>query len=248
MPPRLEEYRVFLSTALECDYQIRSVRSFWRETRGQVPKQKYLVLRHDVDTDTGTAKAMFGIERQLDVQSTYYFRLETLDSTFMQLIEATGSEAGYHFEEIAALAKAKGLRKREHVKQHLDLARQMFCANLAFVRKTTGLPITTVASHGDFVNRTLKMPNWELINQELREQMGLEFEAYDELVNRCVTSRHSDTHYPRFWKPSSPLDAIGSGEPVVYVLVHPRHWRTNFVENAKDNTLRLWEGIRYAIK
>lgn len=247
MPSRLEEYRTFLRTAIDREYQIRSVRSFWRETYGDPPQRKYLILRQDVDTDVGTAKALFEIEQQLGVQSAYYFRLSTLDPQFMQSIEAAGSEAGYHFEEIATIAKERGLKSRDHVYQHLELIRQRFSNNLTYVRQTTGLSVTTVASHGDFVNRFLKMPNWELVNSELRDSLGIECEAYDWELNRHVTSRHSDTHYPVFWKPASPIKAILEGEQLVYVLVHPRHWRTHVLENAKDNAWRLWEGTRYRV-
>jgi hypothetical protein len=165
----------------------------------------------------------------------------------MRLVEKSGSEASYHFEEIATVAKEMGPKSRAQVNQHMQTIRQRFSDNLIHVRKMTGLPMATVASHGDFVNRILKIPNHELLNNELRGNLGIECEVYDAVVNRYVTSRHSDTHFPAFWKPHSPLMAIQSGEKFVYVVVHSRHWRSNIVENVKDNVLRLWEGIRYAV-
>ncbi len=59
------------------------------------------------------------------------------------------------------------------------------------------------------------------------------------------TSKHSDTTYPDFWKPNSPLEGIRRGSKVVYLLTHPRHWRVNVKENFIDDVNRFIEGIKY---
>ncbi len=68
------------------------------------------MLRHDVDTDPGTAAAMWDIERELGVESSYFFRLSTLAPALMADIAAGGSEASYHYEEVATVAKRRRLR------------------------------------------------------------------------------------------------------------------------------------------
>ena len=41
--------------------------------------------------------------------------------------------------------------------------------------------------------------------------------------------------------------AIKAGDPVVSVLVHPRHWRTDPVGNLLDDARRLADELRYRL-
>ena len=95
MPSRLREYRDFFVAALRLGYQVFSIRDFWSvlQTEGVQAGKKYLILRHDIDTDTATAKLMWLIECALGIRSSYYSRLSTLDVTFMREIERIGGEA-----------------------------------------------------------------------------------------------------------------------------------------------------------
>src|SRR5262249_31005457 len=125
--------------------------------------KKYLVLQHDIDTDTTSAKAMWDIEKALGVKGSYYFRLSTIDICLMKEIEFSGGEASYHFEEIATIAKQKGLKSREHILSYMPYIRTEFEENLNSLRKKSGLPMKIVAAHGDFVNRKLRVFNWEIL-------------------------------------------------------------------------------------
>src|SRR5215471_12689578 len=101
MPSRLETYREFLCNAIDYGYEICSVDFIWQKIKnsGEIKSQKYIVLRHDIDTDTTTAKAIWHIDKALGVRSSYYFRLSTIDLDLMQEIALSGGEASYHFEE-----------------------------------------------------------------------------------------------------------------------------------------------------
>jgi hypothetical protein len=79
------------------------------------PEAAFALLRHEIaiDSDLKTARAMFDLERKLDIRSSYYFRLSTGDIPFMRELEAEGSEAGYHYEEIATFAKCNGIRTKK---------------------------------------------------------------------------------------------------------------------------------------
>jgi len=250
MPSRLGVYREFLEEIISHGYKTYSVATFWEKTKGDRTRlqENCLVLRHDIDTDTGTAKAMWEIEQALGVESSYYFRLSTVDIPFMRAIAFSRGEAGYHYEELATVAKEKCLKTREQVLREMPCIRRLFQENLNSLRERSGLPIDIVASHGDFVNRKLQMYNWEILkNNAFRKEVGVKLEVYDEPFASNVSSRHSDTDYPSFWRPESPLGAIRRGESVIYVLVHPRHWRTNHKVNFVDNVNRALEGLRYSL-
>ncbi|MBE3128508.1 MAG: hypothetical protein IMZ60_02390 [Actinobacteria bacterium] len=251
MPTRLNEFRLLLQEAINHGYETTTIYDFWGKIKnGNINiDKKYFILRHDIDTDIDTAKLMWQIEQELHINGSFYFRLSTLGIPFMQRISEAEGEASYHYEELATVAKWKGLRNKEEIEKALPLIREIFKQNLYLLRAKTGLPMKTVASHGDFINRWLGVVNTVILNDKsFRKDLGIELETYDEKFMHFVSSRFSDTHYPIFWKPSHPLEAIKRGEHVIYFLVHPRHWRSNIKINFLNNLNRVWEGFRYKIK
>jgi hypothetical protein len=249
MPSRLGTYRSTLEVALAAGYEIVSVHRFWKLAMADEigPGSRYLVLRHDIDTDPQTGAAMWSIDGALGVRGSYYFRLSTLDVRLMRAIHEGGAEASYHYEELASLAKERRIRRGEEALRSLPEAQDRFRRNVERLRTVTGLPIASVASHGDFVNRRLRVPNWAiLVDRGFRERLAIDVETYDDSLMRHVTSRHSDAGDLGAWVPDEPLAAIERGSPVVYLLVHPRQWNVNRRSNFLDDARRLREGARYS--
>lgn len=248
MPSRLDQYRRLLQSALTAGYSVVSVERFWQSiVSGAVnPLRRYLVLRHDIDIGPHTAGAMWRMEQAMGVEGSYYFRLSTLDTNLMRAIDDAGSQASYHYEELASVIKRHRLRTREDALTHMPEAQDRFRKNLARLRARTGLPMRVVAAHGDFVNRHLGLMNWAILaDQEFRRDVGVELEAYDDAFMHHVSSRHADTTQPPYWTPEDPLRAIRRAEPVIYLLVHPCCWRVERLETARGELARLWEGLLY---
>jgi hypothetical protein len=244
MPCRLPEMRKIYEMAASEGYEFHSVVSFWDALKfGVDPDKKYFISRHDIDTDVKTARMFFALEYELGVRSSFYFRLSSLDYDFMKKIEQSGSEASYHFEEIATLSKKNKWKNKSEI--DFDLAGKLFEENFSKIKKDTGLPMRSVCSHGDFVNRKLNVVNHELLDYNVRESLKIELETYDQNFMKHVGARHSDTHYPKFYMPVSPVDSIKSGMGVVYFLTHPRHWRSDVFVNTSDNVKRIIEGFSY---
>ncbi|MFD2270334.1 hypothetical protein ACFS07_02255 [Undibacterium arcticum] len=138
-----------------------------------------IVHRHDIDTDVCTAKKIFAIEK-LGIKSSYYFRISTLDFAFMREIEEYGSEASYHYEEIATFAKKHHIRDPAEIMKRMAEVRAEFVNNFTSIERRFGLKMTTVASHGDFANRRLRLSNTEILkDKELRDRCGIVCESYD---------------------------------------------------------------------
>ena len=245
MPNRLNALRDIYVAALDAGYEMHSVISFWDEVvNGRISvNKKYFINRHDIDTDVGAANLIFNIERQMGIKSSFYFRLNTLDYDLMLRIEGFGGEASYHFEEIASLGKKYKWKNVEDV--NFCLAKSEFANNFNKIKNATCLPMRSVCSHGDFLNRRLGVINNALLDQRLRNELGIEVEAYDYSFVRYIQSRHSDAPYPKYYVPEDPISKIKEGVGVIYFLTHPRHWRVNWVTNTKDNLLRLYEGLNY---
>jgi len=254
MRPRLGEYRRLLESALEASYRVVGIEQFWRREPGQPgspgpggqPVGRLLVLRHDVDTDPVTAGEMWRIERELGAAGSYFFRLSTIDWGLMSAIAAGGGEVGYHYEELATVAKRRRPRGRTAALGLLPEAREEFRGNLERLRSRSGLPLRVAASHGDFVNRRLGVANWAILaDRAFRTAVGVDLEAYDDDLLARMPLRSADTSPPRCWIPIDPAPALARGEPVVYILVHPRHWRVARLANARDDLGRFVEEVAF---
>jgi hypothetical protein len=244
MPSRLREYESLLVQARQAGYRQLSVRSFYRAMReAGAHADKVLVHRHDIDSDLRTARKMFALETRHGVSASYYFRLSTLDYGFMREIEAAGSEASYHYEEVATFAKRHRLRRGDEVRARFPEIRELFVRNFTRIRDQLGLPMTTVASHGDFANRRLKVINHELLRDpELRRRCGIECESYDGELLRHIDLYISDRPYPVYYVPLSPFEALGRHQRICF-LTHPVQWETNWLESTRCNMVRLAEEL-----
>ena len=250
MPSRLPVYEALLTQALDADYTILPVERYWglATTGGLLPDQRYLVLRHDVDTDPATAGVMWRLERDLGVSSSYYFRQSTLDIGLMQAMGAAGTEASYHYEELATVARARRPRSTEAAEALIPEARDLFARNLTHLRAVTGLGMRVVASHGDFLNRRLDLKNAVILEDPVvRRDLGIDLETYDDAFLDTITSYHRDLIYPGTWMHGDPFEAIARREPIMYMLIHPRPWRVDRVGNLRDDIERLREELAYRL-
>jgi len=249
MPSRLAEYETLLIEARRAGYRQLSVRDFYRAANAADAADgapgKVLVHRHDIDSDLRTARKMFALETRHGVRASYYFRLSTLDFGFMRDIEAAGSEASYHYEEVATFAKRHRLRCGSAVRERFPEIREMFVRNYTRIRDALGTPMTTVASHGDFANRRLKVINHELLRDpELRKRCGIECESYDSELLRHFDLYISDRPYPVFYYPVTPSEALGRHLRICF-LTHPVQWETNWLESTRCNMVRLAEEVAW---
>ena len=249
MPSRMAEFRGLLEAAQTAGYRVVSLdRVPEPDPTSGSGRGLTLILRHDVDTDPVTARRMWQIEQPLGIRGSFFFRLSTVDPELMGEIEADGGQVGYHYEELATVAKRRRVRDRATLIGLVPEARNEFRENLERLRRRTGLDLAVAAAHGDFVNRRLGVSN-QIILADLafRESVGIALEAYDERLLGAASTRHADTLHPTYWTPEDPLRAIARGEPVVSVLVHPRHWHVARRVNASDDVGRLVDELRLRV-
>ena len=241
MPSRLGEYEALLYAANEAGYTQTTVRHFFRGTKSK----RVLIHRHDIDSDLRTARKMFEVECRLGVRASYYFRLSTLDIGFMREIEAAGSEASYHYEEVADFAKRHHLHDPAEVRSHFPALRDQFALNVARISNALGRPLSTVASHGDFANRKLQIINHELLTDDaLRKRCGIECETYDAALLDQFDIYISDRKFPVYYRPISPFEALGQHKRIC-LLTHPVQWETNWRDTTRCNLQRISEGLRW---
>jgi hypothetical protein len=244
MPSRLSMYENLVRAAHGAGFVQTSVRDFYDRARaGQLARTKFIVHRHDIDTDLRTTRKLFEIEKKHGIRSSFYFRLSTVDFGLMREIEAYGSEASYHYEELAAFAKKHKLKDPALVRQRLPEIRKAFRGNLAWFEGQLGKKLRTVASHGDFANRRLKLNNAEILaDPQLRQECGIECEAYDAALLDHIDLYIADRPPPQYYCPASPFDMLDKHDRICLVT-HPRQVETNWAENTKANLFRFYEAV-----
>jgi hypothetical protein len=244
MPSRLAEYESLLQLAQQAGYAQLSVRAFFRSLAGAPPVHA-IVHRHDIDSDLRTTGKLFALEARHGVTASYYFRLSTLDYGLMREIEAYGSEASYHYEEVADFAKANHLKEAAAVRRRFPEIRLAFLQNFEAIQDKLGLKLSTVASHGDFANRRLKVINHELLrDRDFRARCGIECESYDAELLREFDVYISDRPHPQYYHPLSPFAALGQYKRIC-LLTHPVQWETNWLENTRCSVRRIVEELTW---
>lgn len=244
MPSQLAIYEETVREAHRAGYTQTSVRGYVDLIRaGRAAVDKVLVHRHDIDTDLRTTRKLFDIEKKHGIHSSFYFRLSTLDLGLMRDIEAYGSEASYHYEELAAYAKKHRIKDPAMLRSRLPHIRADFVANFSGIEQKLGSKMRTVASHGDFVNRRLKLSNTEVLaDPTLRQLCGIDCEAYDRALLDHIDIYVSDRPAPQYYHPVPPIDAM-RGHRRICLVTHPRQVETNWIENTRDNLFRFYEGL-----
>lgn len=248
MPSRLQHYEELLRRGIDAGYRQTSIRAFFRSMAdADFSERKVIVHRHDVDSDIRTARKIFAIEKKNGVHSTFYFRLSTLDFPFMREINDYGSEASYHYEEIATFAKKNNIRSAAQINARLSDIRRDFRHNFDYIQERLSYKLSTVASHGDFVNRQLAIPNTEVLNDgELRRHCGIECESYDRALLEKFDIYITDRPHPEYFHPISPINAIDFHKKIC-ILTHPMQWETNWLENTRSNSIRFYEGLLWKL-
>jgi len=244
MPSQLAAYENLLRAAQDENYRQISVRMYQEIIgTGKGVHERTIIHRHDIDTDLRTTRKLFDIEKKWGIKSSFYFRLSTLDIDLMREIEEYGSEASYHYEELATYAKKNKIKDPATLRSHLPEIRSDFIENFLRIEKQLGKKMKTVCGHGDFANRKLKISNTEILaDVQLRRYCGIDAETYDRNLMDNIDIYISDQPPPDFYHPCSPLISLGQHRRI-YLLTHPRCFETNWRANTRENLFRFYEGL-----
>ena len=251
MRSRLKYYKEILIFAHSKGYKMMGILDFYNYislNQSIKPGDKILINRHDVDTSPKTALKMFNIEKSVynkDGSSSFYFRKTTTNIGVIKEIDSFGYETGFHYETIANFEYVNKFKDKNKLINHFGEISMLFLMELNEYRSLTGTNSYSVASHGDFINVKLGLPNYFLLRDNaLRKKANIIVEAYDDAICKFIQARFAD-HILGSSFTKNVLDELNSGTQVVMILTHPRNWKVDCLENTRKNFRRLTRGIRY---
>jgi len=93
----ITQYKKLLSALKLSEYEFQTFNEFLLD-----PKEKVIILRHDVDLLPSNSLRLAEIQNELSINGTYYFRAvpESWDENVIVQIAALGHEIGYHYENL----------------------------------------------------------------------------------------------------------------------------------------------------
>lgn len=244
---RIADYEQIIKTAIDKNYEVLPLSEFFNDARNnRLTGRKILLIRHDIDSDPTYVLKWLSVNQKYGVRTSFYFRLCTLNYSVMKKVHDLKSDCGYHYEELATIAKRKKIRTKKEIEQLYPEIRAEFIDNFNRIEQQCGFKIRSIASHGDFANRILNTPNREFITEAVMEQCGIDFETYQSEITNNYSINITDCGYPNLYRgDTSVLQAIDQQHPIIHILIHPKHWRSSWYWNIYENGKRIIEGLKY---
>lgn len=253
MKSKLKDYMMIIETAKTNGYKMMGMLDFFEYLRvhnGVDVNDKILLNRHDVDTSPRVAFKMFNIEKSIyknDGTSCFYFRKTTLDKRVIKAIEDGGFETGFHYETIANYELKRKARCKETLVAEFEKMEPIFLSELEMYRAKSCTKSISVASHGDFINVKLDLPNYTLLqNLDLRKKAHIKLEAYDDSVCKYIEARFADHKLGESFC-NNVISELQKGTRIIMILTHPRNWAIDPFESTRENFRRFIRGVEYRI-
>lgn len=137
-------YRFLLSKLIEQGFNFQTFEDFMRN-----PKDKSIILRHDIDIKKGSSVIFAKIENELGVKGTYYYRAVpyVFDKKIVKSVSDLGHEIGYHYESLS-MYKGNYEKAISDFKLQLEKFRSV-------------VHINTICMHGDSRSKHDNKEMWE---------------------------------------------------------------------------------------
>jgi hypothetical protein len=200
--------------------------------------EKYLILRHDVDRDPGSALRMAILENRLGINASYYFRIMPASydrDTIKQIIDLD-HEIGYHYEDISRM------------KGSMQNAIASFKDNLAALREL--YPVKTICMHGSPLSKWDNRLLWQHYDYK---DFGIVGEPYIDVdfdqvfyltdtgrswnsVNTSIRDSVKSQFNCSFRKTIDIIESLGNGSLPAGVMlnVHPQRWHDRYLPWLKE--------------
>jgi hypothetical protein len=151
----LNAYRGIIEAFLKNGYSFQTFANFLKN-----PKEKSIILRHDVDAKPNNSLKFAQIQYELGISGTYYFRVvpQSLEIEILKRISSLNHEIGYHYENMSACGG------------DLERGKIDFEQNLQMFRGYT--QIETICMHGSPISSIDNKELWKHVDYKDYELIG----------------------------------------------------------------------------
>ena len=229
----LEKYKQLLLSLRNCGYDFQTLEDYL-----QCPKEKTVVLRHDVDLKAENSLAVAKIEHKLGIKASYYFRIipQSNNSEIIKQIVALGHEIGYHYEDFSLL-NGDFEKAITHFEDKLNYFRQYY-------------PVKTICMHGSPTSKIDNRVIWEKYDYR---NFGIIGEPYLDIdfnqmlyltdTGRCwdgekysVRDKVKSSFEQSYHTTNQLIEAVKSNELPnrLMITTHPQRWTDNKIEWAGE--------------
>lgn len=165
---------------------------------------------------------MAGIEADLGVSSTWYFRWRTANPAVVTALRDQGNQVGLHYETLSRLLLERDLGP-EDAGDLLAEAREQLKVELASFEGRFG-PARSACPHGD--TRVPGVHNGTLLRGENLADYGLEWDVNDAVGQRGIDLWLTDrSRAEGRWKDDlDAVDMIIDRRSPLLLVVHPHNW------------------------
>jgi hypothetical protein len=221
---RWSEYERFLGSARDHSYELIPLEQWVRGDSGSngAESERVMIMRHDVDQHPRSALTMAGIESNLGIRSTWYFRWRTAHPAVVEELRERGFEIGLHYETLTRRA-LEGKRDEPVSERALAESRAELREEIAAFERIFG-SIHSVVPHGD--SRVPEVRNAELLRGEDCSAYGIEFDGNEAMRGRGIAYWLTDrTTAEGGWKDGAdPEELLTAGASPILCLTHPNNW------------------------
>ena len=179
----LKTYRCLLSAILEAGYAFYTFED-WCDGKA---RGRYVILRHDVDLKAENSLATAGIEAEMGIRATYYFRIvpQSNQPAVIKAIAELGHEIGYHYEDLS-LMDGDIEKAITHFTHQLESFRRFY-------------PVRTICMHGSPTSKWDNRDIWKIIDYR---NYGIVGEPYLDFLTNKSDSIKDKTYFTdtgRMW-------------------------------------------------
>jgi len=240
----VKQYRKLLTALVSNGYNFQTFDEFISN-----PKEKSVVLRHDVDLLPYNSLKFAEIQAENNVKGVYYFRAvpESWDESVIKKIAELGHEIGYHYE---CLTTCNG-----NIKNGIA----DFDKNLKALRKLA--PVTTICMHGSPMSKYDSKDLWKTYNYKDFQIIGEPYFDVDfqKVFYLTDTGRRWDGHKVSvrdrvdssfnlyFHSTNEIIEAASKNKlpNVIMFTFHPQRWNDNLIMWSKE---LMMQNIKNVIK
>lgn len=161
----LKTYKTLLNNLINQGYNFQTFREFLKN-----PKEKAIVLRHDVDKLPENSLLFAKLQNKLGIKGSYYFRIvpQSFNIDIIEKIAELGHEIGYHYEDVDFASQNHKIKvkskktKVEFEKELAEKAIKLFEKHLAELRNY--YPVKTICMHGSPLSKYDNKILWKYYN------------------------------------------------------------------------------------